>query len=105
MSATQRLGHALLPLTGIALVGAIWSVASLTVTDLPSPLQTWHESRLYLLQPFEKRGEMDQGIALLAYYSLVRVTKGFLLGIAMATPLGLLLGSSKTLHRMLDPVI
>ena len=31
-----------------------------------------------------KRGEMDQGIVLLAYYSLVRVAQGFLLGIAIA---------------------
>ena len=31
-------------------------------------------------EPFEKRGEMDQGIVLLAYYSLMRVAKGFLLG-------------------------
>jgi len=48
---------------------------------------------------------MDQGIGLLAYYSLVRVSKGFLLGIAMATPLGFLLGLSKTCHRIWDPVI
>ena len=46
------------------------------------PLETWEESKLYILEPFEKRGEMDQGIGLLAYYSLVRVAQGFLLGIA-----------------------
>src|SRR5207249_6723628 len=50
-------------------------------------------------------GERDQGIARLAYYSLVRVSKGFFLGIALATPLGLLLGMSRTLNRMFDPVI
>ena len=44
--------------------------------------ETWEESKLYILEPFEKRGEMDQGIGLLAYYSLVRVAQGFLLGIA-----------------------
>ena len=43
--------------------------------------------------------------ALLASYSLVRVTQGFLLGIGLATPLGLLLGMSPTLHRMFDPVM
>ncbi len=73
--------------------------------DLPSPLRTWEESKLYLLQPFQKRGEMDQGIALLASYSLLRVAKGFLLGAVIATPLGLLLGLSRTLNRMFDPVI
>ena len=96
---------ALAPLTGLLLIGMIWWAASLSVQDLPSPLQTWRESKLYLLQPFEKRGEMDQGIALLAAYSLLRVSKGFLVGIALATPLGLLLGMSGGLHRMFDPVI
>jgi len=101
----KRLGHLLLPLTGIVLVGLLWLAASRSVPDLPSPLRTWEESKLYLLQPFDKRGEMDQGIARLAYYSLVRVSKGFALGIALGTPLGLLLGLSRTLNRMFDPVI
>src|SRR6266852_3363114 len=95
-----------LPMTGVLLVGGIWWAASTWIsTDLPSPRQTWQESKIYLLQPFEKRGEMDQGIGLLAYYSLVRVAKGFLLGAVIATPLGLLLGLSRTLNRMFDPVI
>ena len=101
----KRLLHILLPLSGIALVGLVWLIASQSVPDLPSPLRTWEESKLYLLKPLEKRGEMDQGIVLLAYFSLVRVSKGFLLGILLGTPLGLLLGMSKTLHRMFDPII
>lgn len=96
----------ILPLVGVLLVGCIWWAASRWISsDLPSPRQTWQESKIYIFQPFEKRGEMDQGIGLLAYYSLLRVSKGFLLGIAMATPLGFLLGLSKTFHRILDPVI
>jgi len=87
------------------MVGLLWLMASRSIPDLPSPLRTWQESKLYLLEPFVKRGEMDQGIALLAFYSLTRVAKGFLLGIALATPIGLLLGMSPTLHRMFDPVI
>jgi nitrate/nitrite transport system permease protein len=60
---------------------------------------------LYILLPFVKRGEMNQGIGLLAFYSLLRVAKAFLLGIALATPLGFLLGVSKTFQKMMDPVI
>jgi nitrate/nitrite transport system permease protein len=101
----KRLVRFLLPLTGIVMAGLLWTVASAYVQDLPSPLKTWEDSKLYVLQPFEKRGEMDQGIALLASYSLWRVAKGFLLGAAIATPLGLLLGLSVTLNRMFDPVI
>jgi nitrate/nitrite transport system permease protein len=101
----KRVVHLLLPLTGVAMALLIWWAASAAVTDLPSPVATWEESKVYILQPFEKRGEMDQGIGLLAYYSLMRVARGFLLGIAIATPLGFLLGVSKTLTRMFDPLI
>jgi nitrate/nitrite transport system permease protein len=101
----RRLGHFFLPASGLVMFALLWGVASLYVKDLPSPLRTWQESKLYLLQPFQKRGEMDQGIALLASYSLLRVAKGFLLGAVIATPLGLLLGLSRTLNRMFDPVI
>jgi len=101
----KRVVHALLPACGIALAVLAWTAASRVVNDLPSPIETWRESRLYVLEPLTKRGEMDQGILLLAYYSLVRVTRGFLLGIAIATPLGFLLGVSPALTRMFDPVM
>jgi nitrate/nitrite transport system permease protein len=102
---TTRIARLFAPATGLAMAGLLWIVTSWFVQDLPSPARTWEESKLYVLQPLEKRGEMDQGILLLASYSLVRVAKGFLLGIALATPLGLLLGMSSTLHRMFDPLI
>jgi nitrate/nitrite transport system permease protein len=101
----NRIGHMLLPLVGIVLAGLGWWYASTVVTDLPSPMKTWEESKLYVLEPLAKRGEMDQGIGLLAYYSLIRVARGFFLGIVIGTPLGFLLGVSSTLHRMLDPLI
>lgn len=101
----KRIVRLSLPLVGVGLIGAAWYAASQSIPDLPSPLRTWDESKIYLLKPFEKRGEMDQGMALLAYYSLVRVTKGFLLGAVLATPLGLLLGVSRTLNQIFDPVI
>jgi nitrate/nitrite transport system permease protein len=101
----KRLAGSLLPLTGIAMAGLAWAATSQYLPDLPSPLETWQESKIYLLEPFAKRGEMDQGMGLLAYYSLVRVARGFLLGALIGTPLGLLLGLSKTLNRMFDPII
>lgn len=95
-----------LSLVGITLVIGLWAaVSTFFSTDLPSPMKTWEESKLYVLQPLEKRGEMDQGIGLMAAYSLVRVAKGFLLGILFGTPLGLLLGASQLLSKMFDPVI
>jgi len=101
----KRLIHLLLPGIGIMLALIVWWAASTLVSDLPSPMRTWEESKVYILKPLEKRGEMDQGIGLLAYYSLMRVARGFLLGIVLATPLGFILGMSKTLSRIFDPVM
>src|SRR5207247_1014018 len=100
-----RLANFLLPIVGILCLIGVWAILAVEVTDLPSPLRTWQESKLYILQPFEKRGEMDQGIVRLAAYSLQRVAKGFLLCVLIGTPLGFLLGLSKAFNRMFDPVI
>jgi nitrate/nitrite transport system permease protein len=84
----------------------LWTAVSATIAkDLPSPGKTWEESKLYVTQPWEKRGEMDQGILRMAAYSLYRVAKGFSLAMLIGTPLGFLLGSSPILSRMFDPVI
>src|SRR5712691_12144890 len=101
----SRIASFLYPIVGLLFVVAVWSIMSTQIQDLPSPRRTWQESKIYILQPLEKRGEMDQGILRLAYYSLFRVAKGFLLGALIGTPLGFLLGLSKTFNRMFDPVI
>jgi nitrate/nitrite transport system permease protein len=101
----KRSLNLLLPAIGITFGLVVWGAASTMVTDLPSPMKTWQESKLYILEPLTKRGEMDQGIVLLAYYSLMRVARGFLLGIALATPLGFLLGMSKTMTKIFDPIM
>src|SRR5688572_987420 len=102
---TRRLFSFMLPATGVVLSVLLWWAISGLVKDLPSPWQTWEESKIYILRPLEKRGEMDQGILLFASYSLARVAKGFFLGILIATPLGFLIGLSHTFHRMFDPII
>lgn len=96
----------LLPVAGFCLIVLLWTVVSVGISkDLPSPVKTWQESKLYILEPFQKRGEMDQGIGRLAAYSILRVAKGFFLAILIATPLGFFLGMSKTFSQMMDPVI
>jgi len=95
-----------LPLFGLGLVLMIWITISLKVApDLPSPLKTWQESQHYILNPFFKDGEMNQGILRFAALSLIRVAKGFLLAIAFGTPLGFLLGLSPKFNQAFDPVI
>jgi len=95
-----------LPGLGLAIVLVLWTVISQTVAhDLPSPARTWVESRRYVLEPFFKDGEMNQGIGRLAFYSLVRVGKGFALALLIGTPIGFLLGLSKTFHASFDPIV
>ena len=95
-----------LPLLGLSLVLAVWTALSQTVaTDLPSPARTWQESRRYVLEPFFKDGEMNQGIGRLAFYSLVRVGKGYLLALVIGTPIGFMLGLSRKFYETFDPLI
>jgi nitrate/nitrite transport system permease protein len=102
----HQLKNALLPFVGVACVVALWSLLSVTVApDLPSPLQSWNESKRYILEPFFKEGEMNQGIGRLAYFSLIRVAQGYLLAILIGTPLGFLLGLSRNFTKTFDPLI
>jgi nitrate/nitrite transport system permease protein len=95
-----------LPALGLAAVLILWTAISQTVAhDLPSPARTWAESRRYVLEPFFKDGEMNQGIGRLAFYSLVRVGKGYALALLLGTPLGFLLGLSRTFHASFDPIV
>ncbi|MFO0694973.1 MAG: nitrate ABC transporter permease [Polyangiales bacterium] len=102
----DRVESLVLPLVGGVLVVVLWQVASQFLAEqLPSPLETWEASKLYVLHPFEKRGELDQGILRFTGYSLVRVAKGYTLGLAMAVPLGLLLGLSRVFAKAFDPIV
>lgn len=102
----ERTESLLLPFVGIAMVLALWALLSATVAEqLPSPWRTWEASRLYVLEPFAKRGELDQGILRFTAYSLVRVAQGYLLGLVLAVPLGLMLGSSKFFAKSFDPIV
>ncbi len=94
-----------LPGLGIGAMVVLWAIVSSTLAkELPSPLKTWEESKLYILHPFTKRGEMDQGIGLFTWLSLTLVVKGYVLALLMGTPLGFLLGVSKTFAKIFDPL-
>jgi len=106
MTRREQLLSYLLPLVGVATVLTIWTMLSRHVApDLPSPWRTWQESEPYVLRPFFKDGEMNQGIGRFAALSLWRVSKGFALAIAVGTPLGFLLGLSSSFRTAFDPVI
>lgn len=95
-----------LPLIGVAAVLLLWQLSASTwAKDLPSPLKTWETSKPYILEPFAKRGEMDQGILRFTWYSLVLVAKGYTLALLIGTPIGFCLGLSKTFTKIFDPII
>jgi nitrate/nitrite transport system permease protein len=96
----------ILPILGFGCVLIFWTILSATVAkNLPSPAKTWDASKLYILEPFAKRGEMDQGILRFTWYSLELVAKGYALAIIIGTPIGFCLGLSKAFAKTFDPII
>ena len=73
--------------------------------DLPSPGETWEKSKPYIVEPFAKRGELDQGILRFTWLSLKLVAQGYLLALIVGTPIGFLLGLSKKFTTAFDPII
>ena len=104
--------NVLLPAIGFAAFLGLWAIASamtynpdLERADLPGPWQTWVGSKLYITEPLAKRGELDQGILAFTWLSLALVAKGYGIALLVGTPLGFLLGASRTFARCFDPVI
>jgi nitrate/nitrite transport system permease protein len=103
---TLKLDWLILPIAGILIVIGLWALSSATwAKELPSPVQTWAKSKDYVLSPFAKRGEMDQGILRFTWHSLLLVAKGYALALLIGTPLGFCLGLSKTFAKTFDPII
>jgi nitrate/nitrite transport system permease protein len=73
--------------------------------DLPTPVETWTASKLYIAEPFAKRGELDQGILRFTWMSLVLVVQGYAIALIIGTPIGFFLGLSKKFTTAFDPII
>jgi nitrate/nitrite transport system permease protein len=101
-----KLDWLVLPMLGIFVVLVLWAICSATwAHELPSPLKTWEASKEYILNPFAKRGEMDQGILRFTWYSLVLVAQGYTVALLIGTPIGFCLGLSKGFTKTFDPII
>src|SRR5262245_5626431 len=83
----------------VVLIGAWQAIGSAGWVNphaLPSPLPVVHKWWEYLVS-----GELVGD----ALGSLYRVVVGFLVGAGLALPLGLVMGASERLHKLLDPML
>ena len=93
----QRIWEAIEPFVEEKRVGLI--------PALPNVAEAWTSSKPYIAAPFVYRGELDQGILRFTWLSLILVAKGYFIALLLGTPLGFLLGLSKSFTKMADPII
>ena len=74
-------------------------------TPMPGPIDVGKAIWKHLSDPFYVRGTNDMGIGIQLAYSLARVLLGFGIAVAVAVPLGFLIGMSPLVYRALDPFI
>lgn len=96
----------LFPALGFLGIIVLWWVIALWRHELiPTPAEALAKNADYILNPFYERGPGDLGIGWLLLASLRRVLLGFLLGAAVAIPVGFLIGMSRQAMMALNPVI
>jgi nitrate/nitrite transport system permease protein len=93
------------PLLGLALLVLIWQGIAANNSSFPSPAVTWDAAAKLFADPFYSNGPNDQGIGWNILASLKRVALGFGLAAAAGIPLGFLIGRSRFLAAMFNPII
>jgi nitrate/nitrite transport system permease protein len=72
---------------------------------MPGPLDVARTLVEHLRHPFYDKGPNDKGLGIQLAYSIARVMTGYLLAVAVAIPVGFLIGMSPIMSRALDPFI
>ena len=72
---------------------------------MPGPAEVGAKILQHLRDPFYDKGTNDKGIGIQLAYSIARVGLGYLLAVAIAIPIGFLIGMSPLMSRALDPFI
>jgi len=93
------------PLLGLALLVLIWQGIAANNSSFPSPAVTWDAAAKLFADPFYSNGPNDQGIGWNILASLKRVALGFGLAAVAGIPLGFLIGRSRFLAAMFNPII
>ena len=72
---------------------------------MPGPLDVGAKLWEHVKRPFYDNGPNDKGLGIQLAYSIGRVGIGYILAVAVAIPLGFLIGMSPLINRALDPFI
>ncbi len=72
---------------------------------MPGPLDVGAKLWEHIKSPFYDKGPNDKGLGIQLGYSIARVLFGYLLAVAVAIPLGFLIGMSPLISKALDPFI
>jgi nitrate/nitrite transport system permease protein len=72
---------------------------------MPSPFDVAKTLWQHIKDPFYVRGTNDMGLGLQLGYSILRVLAGYVLAMAIALPVGFLIGMSPLMSKALDPFI
>ena len=72
---------------------------------MPGPFDVGTKLWELLRSPFYDKGPNDKGIGIQLAYSIARVAIGYFLAVAVAIPIGFLIGMSPLMSRALDPFI
>jgi nitrate/nitrite transport system permease protein len=72
---------------------------------MPGPLDVGAKLIEHLRHPFYDNGPNDKGLGIQLAYSIARVALGYLLAVAVALPVGFVIGMSPLMNRALDPFI
>jgi len=75
------------------------------IDGFPTPRQFFRVAIDKLADPFYDHGPNDKGIGIQLAHSLGRVALGYLIALAVAVPLGFVIGMSPLMYRALDPFI
>jgi len=72
---------------------------------MPGPFDVGAKLWEHVKRPFYDNGPNDKGVGIQLAYSIARVAIGYLLAVAVAVPIGFLIGMSPLMSRALDPFI
>jgi nitrate/nitrite transport system permease protein len=72
---------------------------------MPGPVDVGEKLWGHLKRPFYDNGPNDKGLGIQLGYSIMRVLLGYFIAVAVALPLGFLVGMSPLMHKALDPFI